>query len=91
MHEASRRILSVLLQKVEGFASAKKTTVVCATNRCVPICILSTLFRPGIAKLVAWCRYDRKQDLDAALISRFDLSIRYNLPDEKTRQAVFAR
>jgi ATP-dependent 26S proteasome regulatory subunit len=33
MHEASRRILSVLLQKVEGFASAKKTTVVCATNR----------------------------------------------------------
>eukprot|EP00644_Phytophthora_capsici_P000066 jgi/Phyca11/503513/fgenesh2_kg.PHYCAscaffold_4_\ len=65
MHEASRRILSVLLQKVEGFASAKKTTVVCATNR--------------------------KQDLDAALISRFDLSIRYNLPDEKTRRAVFAR
>ncbi|RQM08886.1 hypothetical protein DD237_000610 [Peronospora effusa] len=65
MHEASRRILSVLLQKVEGFASAKKTTVVCATNR--------------------------KQDLDAALVSRFDLSIRYNLPDEKTRRAVFAR
>ncbi|KAI9907550.1 hypothetical protein PsorP6_003878 [Peronosclerospora sorghi] len=65
MHEASRRILSVLLQKVEGFASAKKTTVICATNR--------------------------KQDLDAALISRFDLSIRYNLPDEKTRHAVFAR
>ncbi|KAF1777187.1 P-loop containing nucleoside triphosphate hydrolase [Phytophthora cactorum] len=65
MHEASRRILSVLLQKVEGFASAKKTTVVCATNR--------------------------KQDLDAALISRFDLSIRYNLPDETTRRAVFGR
>ncbi|KAL8005282.1 putative AAA+ ATPase domain, ATPase, AAA-type, core [Plasmopara halstedii] len=65
MHEASRRILSVLLQKVEGFASAKKTTVVCATNR--------------------------KQDLDAALISRFDLSIRYDLPDKKTRRAVFGR
>ncbi|RLN57849.1 hypothetical protein BBJ29_002178 [Phytophthora kernoviae] len=65
MHEASRRILSVLLQKVEGFASAKKTTVVCATNR--------------------------KQDLDAALISRFDLCIRYNLPDEKTRRAVYSR
>lgn len=65
MHEASRRILSVLLQKVEGFASVKKTTVVCATNR--------------------------KQDLDAALISRFDLSIRYDLPDEKTRCAVFGR
>lgn len=35
MHEASRRILSVLLQKVEGFSSAKKTTVICATNRFV--------------------------------------------------------
>lgn len=65
MHEASRRILSVLLQKVEGFASAKKTTVVCATNR--------------------------KQDLDSALTSRFDLSIRYELPNERTRHAVFAR
>jgi hypothetical protein len=65
MHEASRRILSVLLQKVEGFSSAKKTTVVCATNR--------------------------KQDLDAALISRFDLCIRYELPHQSTRQAVFRR
>lgn len=65
MHEASRRILSVLLQKVEGFSSAKKTTVVCATNR--------------------------KQDLDSALISRFDLCIRYDLPDEATRKAVFGR
>ncbi|KAF1331999.1 Aaa-type atpase family protein, partial [Globisporangium splendens] len=65
MHEASRRILSVLLQKVEGFSSAKKTTVICATNR--------------------------KQDLDSALISRFDLCIRYDLPDEATRQAVFGR
>ncbi|GLD95097.1 hypothetical protein PINS_up003722 [Pythium insidiosum] len=65
MHEASRRILSVLLQKVEGFASAKKTTVICATNR--------------------------KQDLDSALISRFDLCIRYDLPNEATRKAVFAR
>ncbi|DBA00700.1 TPA: hypothetical protein N0F65_001171 [Lagenidium giganteum] len=65
MHEASRRILSVLLQKVEGFASAKKTTVVCATNR--------------------------KQDLDSALLSRFDLCIRYELPDSTTRKAVFQR
>ncbi|TDH70621.1 uncharacterized protein CCR75_005136 [Bremia lactucae] len=65
MHEASRRLLSVLLQKVEGFASAKKTTLVCATNR--------------------------KQDLDAALISRFDLCIHYDLPDEISRHAVFRR
>lgn len=41
MHEASRRILSVLLQKVEGFSSAKKTTVICATNRYVSIVFLA--------------------------------------------------
>jgi AAA+ superfamily predicted ATPase len=35
--------------------------------------------------------YHSKQDLDAALISRFDLCIRYELPDEHTRCAVFAR
>lgn len=33
----------------------------------------------------------RKQDLDSALISRFDLCIRYDLPDDATRKAVFAR
>nr|CCA14155.1 ATPase putative [Albugo laibachii Nc14] len=65
IHEASRRILSVLLQKVEGFESAQKTTVICATNR--------------------------KEDLDAALLSRFDLCIRYDLPDQSTRTAIFKR
>ncbi|KAL0587039.1 hypothetical protein ABG067_003379 [Albugo candida] len=65
IHEASRRILSVLLQKVEGFASAEKITVICATNR--------------------------KEDLDAALLSRFDLCIRYDLPDQIARTAVFNR
>ncbi|KAH9152445.1 hypothetical protein AeRB84_005130 [Aphanomyces euteiches] len=65
MHEATRRLLSVLLQKVEGFASAKKVTLIAATNR--------------------------KQDLDSALLSRFNLTIRYELPDLATRQAVFQR
>ncbi|KAF0719418.1 Aste57867_1051 [Aphanomyces stellatus] len=65
MHEATRRLLSVLLQKVEGFASAKKVTLIAATNR--------------------------KQDLDSALLSRFNLTIRYELPNVATRQAVFQR
>ncbi|KAH9128496.1 hypothetical protein LEN26_009101 [Aphanomyces euteiches] len=65
MHEATRRLLSVLLQKVEGFASAKKVTLIAATNR--------------------------KQDLDSALLSRFNLTIRYELPDLASRQAVFQR
>ncbi|KDO24568.1 hypothetical protein SPRG_10098, partial [Saprolegnia parasitica CBS 223.65] len=65
MHEATRRMLSVLLQKLEGFESAKKVTLIAATNR--------------------------KQDLDAALLSRFNLCIRYDLPDDATRAAVFQR
>jgi len=63
MHEASRRMLSVLLQALEGFRGRSKTLLVCATNR--------------------------RQDLDAALLSRFDLSVTFPLPDHATRAAVF--
>lgn len=63
MHEATRRILSVVLQRIEGFKGKGKSLLVCATNR--------------------------KEDLDSALISRFDLSILYDLPDSDTRQAIF--
>ncbi len=55
-HEVSRRILSVLLQKIDGFEGSSKSTLICATNR--------------------------MQDLDAALLSRFDLTIGYHLPGE---------
>ena len=33
MHEASRRILSVLLREIEGFDDSKRTVVIGATNR----------------------------------------------------------
>ncbi len=65
MHEETRRLLSVLLQRLEGFNGKGKSLLVCATNR--------------------------KQDLDSALINRFDLSVKYSLPDEATRAAVFER
>ncbi|MCD9643643.1 hypothetical protein HAX54_031262 [Datura stramonium] len=48
-HEATRRLLSVLLRQIDGFEQEKKVVVVAATNR--------------------------KQDLDPALISRFDSMI----------------
>lgn len=87
MHEASRRILSVLLQKVEGFSSAKKTTVICATNRYNLMAVLLYTFCQSADTITD----NRKQDLDSALISRFDLCIRYDLPDEDTRKAVLGR
>ena len=59
LHEATRRILSTLLRKIDSFESEGEVLVICATNR--------------------------KKDLDPALISRTDLSIRFVLPDAKTR------
>jgi SpoVK/Ycf46/Vps4 family AAA+-type ATPase len=63
IHEATRRILSVLLQRLEGFHGRSDNILVCATNR--------------------------KQDLDAALISRFNVIIKYDLPDAATRSEIF--
>jgi SpoVK/Ycf46/Vps4 family AAA+-type ATPase len=65
MHEATRRILSVILQRLEGFSEKGNNILICATNR--------------------------KQDLDAALLSRFDVIVKYSLPDLETRAKIFAR
>lgn len=65
LHEATRRILSTLLRKIDSFESEGEVLVICATNR--------------------------KMDLDPALISRLDMSIRFDLPDAQTRAKIFAR
>lgn len=83
MHEATRRLLSVILQRVEGFASdmvvAKKTQN-------------GELQGGGKGhRNVLICATNRKSDLDAALLSRFDLTVRYTLPDAGTRAEVFKK
>jgi len=65
MHEASRRVLSVLLRRLEGFEDGRRSVLICATNR--------------------------PQDLDAALLSRFDITIGFDLPNSDARRAIFAR
>jgi SpoVK/Ycf46/Vps4 family AAA+-type ATPase len=65
LHEATRRILSTLLRKIDSFESEGEVLVICATNR--------------------------KKDLDPALISRIDLSVRFDLPDAPTRSQIFQR
>lgn len=65
LHEASRRVLSIILQRLEGFQGKSKSLLICATNR--------------------------PQDLDSAMLSRFDLTISYPLPDMDTRIAIFSR
>ncbi len=64
MFEATRRILSVLLRRLDGIDSVTNTITIGATNR--------------------------KGDLDHALISRFDQSIHFPLPNEKERAAIFS-
>ncbi|HNR90605.1 MAG TPA: ATP-binding protein [Spirochaetota bacterium] len=64
MFEATRRVLSVLLRKLDGIDSVVSTVTIGATNR--------------------------KGDLDHALISRFDQSIYFPLPNERERAAILA-
>ncbi|WOK96380.1 katanin p60 ATPase-containing subunit A1-like isoform X1 [Canna indica] len=65
IHEATRRILSVILRQIDGFEQENKVVVIAATNR--------------------------KQDLDPALISRFDSMISFSLPDQQTREEIAAQ
>ncbi|PKL17467.1 MAG: hypothetical protein CVV49_10915 [Spirochaetae bacterium HGW-Spirochaetae-5] len=64
MFEATRRILSVLLRKLDGIDSAEKTLTIGATNR--------------------------MNDLDSALLSRFDQIIKFPYPNIEERAAIFS-
>ncbi len=64
MFEATRRILSVLLRKLDGIESTNSTITIGATNR--------------------------KNDLDHALISRFDQIIHFPMPEAKERASIFS-
>lgn len=59
IHEATRRVLSTLLRKIDSFETRGNVLLICATNR--------------------------KEDLDSALVSRIDISIKFDLPDNETR------
>ncbi len=63
LFEATRRLLSVLLRKIEGFESREGVLTIGATNRA--------------------------QDLDHALLSRFDHIISFPLPNAEERAAIF--
>ena len=64
MFEATRRILSVLLRRLDGIDSTLHTLTIGATNRI--------------------------NDLDGALISRFDQIIHFPIPNENERAAIFS-
>lgn len=63
LFEATRRVLSVLLRKIDGFDTRDGVLTLGATNR--------------------------SQDLDHALLSRFDHTIRFPLPGREEIRAIF--
>jgi len=63
MFEATRRVLSVLLRRLDGIDSVETTITIGATNR--------------------------SGDLDHALISRFDQTIQFPLPNASERASIF--
>jgi SpoVK/Ycf46/Vps4 family AAA+-type ATPase len=65
IHEATRRILSTLLRKIDSFESDGEVLLICATNR--------------------------SKDLDPALLSRLDITIKFDLPDQRMRSLIFQR
>ena len=65
MHEATKKQLSILLQKIEGFKNNSKNIFICATNL--------------------------RNDIDKALLSRFNIIITFDLPDESTRKLIFSK
>ena len=65
MHEASRRMLSVLLRRMDGVEASPTTTLIGATNR--------------------------REDLDAALLSRFGVRVHFAAPQVRVRVRVWVR
>ena len=65
MHEATRRILSVLLRQLQGLVDSSRIVVIGATNTAGA--------------------------LDPALLSRFNLRVRFPLPDAGERAAILGR
>jgi hypothetical protein len=63
MYEATRRVLSVFLRKIDGFSPLEHSIIIAATNK--------------------------KDDLDPALLSRFDLSVPFRLPEKSERKSIF--
>eukprot|EP00775_Hariotina_reticulata_P002482 gene2482-2786_t len=104
MHEASRRVLGVLLREIDGFenssiAPAGGSQAACAVGKGSGALAAaaggggggggggtcSSSSRQGSVLIGAT---NRRQDLDAALLSRFDLSVHFGLPDEACRTAI---
>jgi SpoVK/Ycf46/Vps4 family AAA+-type ATPase len=74
-HEASRRILSVLLRHIDGGLSGSEGQVKSGRDSQAPTGMLI-------------CATNRPQDLDSAFLNRVDSSIYFGLPDIESRKSI---
>lgn len=86
MHEASRRILSVILQRIEGFTTSSTQTPSNSTTS-----FSNGEQQEGFSGNIVICATNRLTDLDSALLSRYDVIIHYSLPDSETRKLIFKK
>ncbi|KAL4628275.1 hypothetical protein ACB092_05G225500 [Castanea dentata] len=82
----------IFLDEIDSFATVRDSLRLSETRRG----ILSVLLRQidGFEqdkKLIVVGATNRKQDLDPALLSRFDTMITFGLPDQQSRQAIVAQ
>ena len=78
IHEATRRLLSVLLRRIDGFRQSEDGKGGGEGGE-----------SKGQALLIA--ATNRKADLDPALVSRFDLCVPFPLPGTAAREAIISR
>jgi len=88
MHEATRRMLGVLLRRIDGFGSQEAAAARDAQQGGSLHGAHAGAAAAGRSVVV--CATNRKEDLDAALQSRFDLTVTFGLPDARTRAAILA-
>jgi len=71
----------LFIDEIDSLATSREAGLHEATRR-----ILST-----DGEVLVICATNRKKDLDPALISRTDITIRFELPDANTRSEIFKR
>ena len=82
----------IFIDEVDALAGNRDSSDMHEVSRHVLSIILQhTEGFKGKKNTVLICATNRKSDLDSALLSRFDLSIKYDNPDHNTRKQIIAR
>jgi len=81
----------IFIDEIDAIASSRDQDLHETSRR-----ILSTLLRKidsfeSTTDVLLICATNRKKDLDAAVLSRIDLSIKFEMPDRMSRVAIFQR